>query len=351
MRPVFQPSPEDWPYLRRLAWTIVAAATVVVLWRAAHLLLLVFGSILASVMYRSAARLLQRFGLRNEKIALAIGILFVLACFTLMGWLLGVQFGGEIGQIIGNLPGTLQKIEQGMDKSPVGHAIVQAVQAATGGGMIAHRLGSLMLGSGQILINGIIVLVGGMFIAGNPRPYLHAIVLLTPPKGRRAMEHAIDEVSTALRLWLKEKLLATTSMTVVISLALWAAGLHSWAALGLLGGLGEFVPYVGPTLAMIPAIALAAVQGNPVLWRTIVAYVIIRLIEAYLLTPVLNRKVISIPPALTLFVILGVAAVFGLYGAFFAGALLVTTFVAVRELYLRDTLGEDLEGLPKETKD
>jgi predicted PurR-regulated permease PerM len=76
----------------------------------------------------------------------------------------------------------------------------------------------------------------------------------------------------------------------------------------------------------------------------------VRVIEAYVLTPWLNREVVKIPPALTLFVILGVGAVFGIYGVFFAGALLVVAFVAVRELYLRDTLGEDLEGLPRDTK-
>jgi predicted PurR-regulated permease PerM len=189
-----------------------------------------------------------------------------------------------------------------------------------------------------------------MFIAQNPRPYMHAVVLLTPPNGRPAVEHALAEVATALRLWLKEKLIAMVVMTMLICLGLWVAGLESWAALGLLGGLSEFVPYVGPTVAMIPAIGLAAVAGGDVLWRTMLAYVVVRLIEAYLLTPWLNQQVIKIPPALTMFVILGAGAVFGIYGVFFAGALLVVTFVAVRELYLRDTLGEDLEGLPEDAK-
>jgi predicted PurR-regulated permease PerM len=336
--------------LRRLGWTIVAAAAIVVLWRAADLLLLVFGSVLAAVMFRSAARLLRRAGLRNAHISLGLGILLVLACFGLVGWLLGVQFGGEIAQIVGDLPGTVQKIEQSLNTSAAGHAIVQAVQAATGGETIANDLGRFILGGGQILINAVIVLVGGMFIAHNPRPYMRAVVLLTPPNGRPAVEHALGEVATALRLWLKEKLIAMTVMTVLICLGLWAAGLESWAALGLLGGLSEFVPYVGPAVAMVPAIGLAAVAGGDVLWRTIAAYLIVRLIEAYLLTPWLNHQVIKIPPALTLFVILGAGAVFGIYGVFFAGALLVVTFVAVRELYLRDTLGEDLEGLPEDAK-
>jgi predicted PurR-regulated permease PerM len=101
---------------------------------------------------------------------------------------------------------------------------------------------------------------------------------------------------------------------------------------------------------MVPAIGLAAAGGGDLLWRTLAAYLFVRVVEAYALTPGVTRSVVKIPPALTLFTILGVGAVFGIYGVFFAGALLVVTFVAVRELYLRDTLGEDLEGLPEDAK-
>jgi predicted PurR-regulated permease PerM len=346
MRPVFQPSPEDWPYLRRLGWTILAAALIVVLWRASNLLLLAFGSVLGAVMFRSAARMVQRLGLRNHKAALALGTLLVLAAFGVIAYLLVVQFGNEIGNMIGDLPGTVATVEQGLRTTRVGRAVVEATHVAVGGSAIAKRLGEMMLGGGEILVNFVIVTVGAMFIAADPRPYRSAIVLLTPPPARAAMAHALGEISAALRLWLKAKLIAMAAMTVLIAGALWLAGLKSWAALGLLGGLSEFVPYVGPTLAMVPAIGLAAAGGGDLLWRTIAAYVFVRLVEAYVLTPGVNRSVVKIPPALTLFTILGVGAVFGIYGVFFAGALLVVAFVGVRELYLRDTLGEDIEGLP-----
>jgi predicted PurR-regulated permease PerM len=336
--------------LRRLLWTVVAAALLVVLWRAAHLVLLAFGAVLGAVIFRSAARLARRLGVRSERLSLTLGILLVLSCLGLVGWLLGVQFGAEIARILGDLPGTLRTIEGSMNESAVGRAIVQAAETAVGGGTIANRLGRLMLGGGEVLINALIVLVGALFLAGDPGPYRRALVLLTPPAGRKAVEHALAETSSALRLWLKAKLLAMAAMTGLICLGLWAAGLESWAALGLLGGLSEFVPYVGPTVAMLPAIGLAAVAGGEVFWRTVAAYLAIRLIEAYFLTPWLNRQVIRIPPALTLFAILGAGAVFGVYGVFFAGALLVVAFVAVRELYLRDTLGEDLDGVPKKVR-
>jgi predicted PurR-regulated permease PerM len=346
MRPVFQPSPEDWPYLRRLGWTILAAAAIVVLWRASNMLLLAFGSILGAVMFRSAGRMIQRLGLRNWKAALVLGTLLVLTLFGVIAYLLVVQFGSEIGGMISNLPGTIASVEHGLQTTKVGRAVVEAAHIGVGGDAIAKRLGQMMLGGGEILINFAIVVVGAMFIAADPKPYRSAVILLTPPPGRAAMEHALGEMSAALRLWLKAKLIAMVVMTLVISGALWLAGMKSWAALGLLGGLSEFVPYVGPTVAMVPAIGLAAAGGGDLLWRTIAAYFFVRVVEAYALTPGVNRSVVKIPPALTLFVILGVGAVFGVYGVFFAGALLVVAFVGVRELYLRDTLGEHIEGLP-----
>src|SRR5690348_13097350 len=78
MRPVFQPSPEDWPYLRRLGWTILAAAAIVIIWRASNMLLLAFGSVIGAVLFRSTARLIQRAGLKNHKAALILGTLVVL---------------------------------------------------------------------------------------------------------------------------------------------------------------------------------------------------------------------------------------------------------------------------------
>jgi Predicted permease len=342
----FRPGPEELSFLRRLGWTILVLAILIVMWRAAELLLLAFGSVLGAVMFRSAGRIIQRAGVSNWRLALGVGTVLVLALFVGIGYLLSVQFGSEIGAMLGNLPGTLATIEGALSTTPVGKAIVQAAEAATGGGTIANRLGDLLAGAGQFFINLVIVLVGALFIAGNPGPYKRALVLLTPPPARPTTERALEQVSLALRLWLKAKLITMLAMSIIIGGSLWLAGLDSWAALGLLGGLSEFVPYVGPAVAMLPAIGLAAAAGDDLLWHTIIAFLAVRVIEGWMLTPVVNRQVVHIPPALTLFTILGVGAVFGVYGVFFAGALLVVAFVGVREFYLRDTLGEDIDGVP-----
>lgn len=347
MLPILQPTPEDRNYLRRLGWTIVVAALLLIIWRSANLLMLAFGSVLGAVVFRTVAAMLHRAGVRSKSLAIATAIVLVLAVFGGTCWLIAVQFGDQISRLLIELPDVLQSLETQLKGSPVGEMVIKAARAALGASTFADLLGSLVSGAGEIVLNFIIVLFGAIFFAIHPDPYLNGIVLLTPPRGREAMRRAIREISAALHLWLKAQLIQMTTMGVLVAFGLWLAGVKSWAALGLIAGLSEFIPYVGPTLAMVPAIAIAATQGINVLWQALLAYLIVRLIQTNLVTPNVTGRVVSIPPGLTLFVILAVGAVFGVYGLFFSAALLVVAFVGVRELYLHDTLGEDVSGLPQ----
>jgi predicted PurR-regulated permease PerM len=341
----FTPRPEDWPYLRRLGWTIVIAALLIVVWRAGDLLILAFGSMLGAVVFRSAARMLRRIGVRPQSLALLLGIVLVLVLFGVTFWLFAVEFGQQISQLLTNLPQALGQVEQSLERSAVGQALVAAVHAAAGGSTFAQLLGRLSLGTGEVAVNFIIVLVGAIFFATGPKVYLRGALLLIPRAGRPEIAHSVIAVARALRLWLRAQLICMLTMGLLVAGALGAVGLESWAALGLLAGVSEFVPYVGPTLAMLPALAIAAQQGgDEVLWVAL-AYIAVRLVQSNFITPVVTRRVVSIPPALTLFVILGTGAVFGVYGLFFSAALLVVAFVGIRDLYLRATLGESLDSV------
>lgn len=336
------------PFLRRLGWTILIVALLIVLWRAANLLLLVFGSVLGAVVFLSAGRAVKRLGVRSRRISLACGILIVLTLFGLTGWLLTVQFGQQVVALITDLPSAMAEIEKAIGDTPAGEALITAVRSAVDGSTFADMLAGFALGVGEILLNFIIVVVGAIFIAVNPRVYVRGIVLLTPPAGRLRISKALFRIGKALRLWLHAQLIQMISMGVLVSAALWMVGLESWGALGLLAGLSEFVPYVGPALAMVPALALALGHGGEQLVLVLLAFAGVRLIQTNLVTPAVTRRVVAIPPALTLFVILAVGAVFGIYGLFFSAALLVVAFVGIRELYLRNVLGEeDIDAIPR----
>ena len=93
---------------------------------------------------------------------------------------------------------------------------------------------------------------------------------------------------------------------------------------------------------MLPALGLAGTVGTGPIIGTLVVYALVRLVQSNFITPYVTNRVISIPPAVTLFAILSIGVVFGVFGLFFSAALLVVIFTLVRSLYLREVLGEDV---------
>ncbi|SFP90285.1 AI-2E family transporter [Sphingomonas rubra] len=336
------PDELDARFLRRAVLLVLLAAVVLAIWRASDLLILVFGAILgATVIHALADLYARRFGAR-PRLALGLGMATVLAAIGFLVWLFGVAFRQQVNALVTALPGLIDQLAAWAGQSPVGAKVVDAVRAAYAGSRVAQDIGGLAEGAGEMLLNAILLLVGALFLAGDPDVYRRGLLLLVPPTYRPAVADALEDVGTVLRLWLRSSLILMTSMGVLVGVGLWLSGVPSAAALGLLAGLSEFIPYVGPTAAMIPALGLAAIQGTGPVVGTLATYAVMRLIQTNFITPYVQQRVISIPPAITVFAIIGIGVVFGIFGLFFSAALLVVFFTLVRSLYLRETLGEDI---------
>jgi predicted PurR-regulated permease PerM len=129
-------------------------------------------------------------------------------------------------------------------------------------------------------------------------------------------------------------------VAVLSTVAYWLIGLPSALALGLIAGLADFIPFLGPILGALPAVLIAfSVSGEAALW-TVLAVLAIQQIEGNIIFPLVARSVISIPPALALFAILIGSVLFGTLGLIFGFPLAVLTYVLVKKLYVRETLGE-----------
>ena len=111
-------------------------------------------------------------------------------------------------------------------------------------------------------------------------------------------------------------------------------------ALGLLAGLFEFIPTVGPIVSALPAIAMAFLDSPEKALSVGIAYVGIQFFENHLLIPLLMKGGIDLPPALTVFSQALMALTFGFLGLMCAVPLLAATVVAVKMLYVEDVVGE-----------
>jgi predicted PurR-regulated permease PerM len=160
------------------------------------------------------------------------------------------------------------------------------------------------------------------------------------PKPRHAeVEASLRAVGEALRLWLVSQLIAMTCVGVLASLALWWLGLPSPFALGLIAGLADFVPLIGPFIGALPAVVIAVTNGVETALWTMLAFVVIQQLENNVIFPLVAKRVVAVPPALALFAILAAGVLFGPLGLVFGFPLAVTAYVLVTKLYVRDTLG------------
>ena len=137
---------------------------------------------------------------------------------------------------------------------------------------------------------------------------------------------------------------------LLTGLGLWALGMPSGLALGLLAGVLEFIPFAGPVLSAIPAVLLAlAISPDLALW-VLLLYVAVQQFEGNVLTPLVQQFAVDLPGVVLLFSLLAFGTLFGVLGVILAAPLAVVTYVLVKRLYVIETL-HTATPIPGEGKD
>ncbi|MDO1560223.1 AI-2E family transporter [Brevundimonas sp. 2R-24] len=351
--PSASPPALDPQFVRRAFFILLLGVGVLLAWRLTHVLLLIFGAVLIAVLLRTIAEPIQRYLRLPQRWAVLAALVGVFAFLGLAGWLFGRQIDAQLSSLSERLPLAWETVQSRLETLPYGREIVARLNelepSSGAGGAGSDMLGSgvfsgaravaatLMTGLGELIL----VIFAGLFLALNPQSYRDGLLRLAPTGGLKdKMGRAFDVSGEGLKRWLLGQLISMLLIGVLVTLGTWAIGLPSPLALGLFAGMLEFVPIVGPTLAFIPAFLLALLEGpDAVLW-TVLLYVIIQQIEGNLIMPLVQKRMLTLPPVLTLFAILAFAALFGPIGILFATPLAVIIYLLVRTLYL----GEDSDA-------
>jgi len=284
---------------------------------------------------------------RNWSLAL-VGVLLLLLLSGFL-WLLGNQLRSQMIDLTGKLPGAINSLQQTLGISLPGQG-GQANGGSIGlsgiGSGIQDLFGSLVSLGGTVvtgLSSLVLVIVGAFFLAGAPDLYRSGVVMLFPKDQHARIDDALVTAGRALHLWLLAQLIAMAMVGVLVCIGTWLIGLSAPLALGLFAGLLEFIPVVGPILGAVPALLLAMTQsGWAVLW-TLLLFVIVQQIESNLIMPLIQRRLVEIPPALLLFALLAIGLLFSMIGVVIATPLTVVLYVLVKKLYVRELLGEETQ--------
>jgi predicted PurR-regulated permease PerM len=188
----------------------------------------------------------------------------------------------------------------------------------------------------------VMVVFLALYIAAEPDTYRRGILLLIPIDHRERIGIVLTALGGALRTWFATQLIAMVVIGVVTTIALAIIGVRGALPLGVIAGIFEFIPNIGPMLSAIPAILMGFVDSPQQAGIVVILYWGIQFLENNLLIPYLMKEQLDLPPALTLITQVVMAFVFGFLGLFVAIPMLAVVVVAVRAFWVED----DLPPLP-----
>lgn len=353
-----------------LAWSIAVggigvvtfAVFVLFAWYYAATLFLVFAGVLLGVALTAMTHLLQKVMGGPHALRLAI------VCVVLAGLLSGVIFlgGATIAREAAALSDTLKSqivtvkafLEQhGVDTSylelgspstatsgsttatetppaSLPKNLPSAGAIASGGGAIVTQTLKLLLGTVSAVGNFFIVLFLGLSFAAQPGVYRKGLLALAPARHRHDVTIVVDRISDTLERWLIAQMITMAAVFLVTWIGLSIIGIQSSFILGIQAGLLAFIPTVGALIGGLIIVLASLASGWVAAASACVLFLGVHALESYILTPIIQRQALDIPPA-TLFafqILLGV--VFGLWGL--ALALPLMAIVKVTMTYLRE---------------
>lgn len=191
------------------------------------------------------------------------------------------------------------------------------------------------------VVAGILLLIFvTIYIAADPGLYHDGLLHLVPKRHRGRASEVLHETGLQLRRWMVTQAIAMLVIGSVTTVALLVIGVKAAFALGIIAGLLEFIPIVGPILSAIPAIGMAFIDSPDKALVVALAYTAIQQMENHLLIPLLMKGRVDLPPVLTLLSQAVMSVVFGFVGLLVAVPLLATVMIPARMLYVRDVVGE-----------
>jgi predicted PurR-regulated permease PerM len=194
------------------------------------------------------------------------------------------------------------------------HSLPGADALASSGGAIVSQTLKLLLGTLSAVGNFFIVIFLGLTFAAQPSVYRNGLLYLAPAKHRARATVIIDKISDTLERWLVAQIVVMTAVFAVTWLGLAAIGIPGSFILGIQAGLLAFIPTVGAIVAGVIVLLASLSSGWIATASAFGLFLGVHALESYILTPILQRQALDIPPA-TLFafqILLGI--VFGIWG-------------------------------------
>jgi predicted PurR-regulated permease PerM len=309
----------------------VVIVTVDVLW------LLVLSVLLAVVLRIPVDWLRERLRMK-EGWAFGIVLLTVMALAGGGLWIMAPQVVDQGRELLETIPrsprafrGFLGQYEWGRTLS---NSVPDLYDRLIAGLMAVAGDWNIWMSPLRILGGLIFVSFVSVYLAAAPRTYVEGLIRMLPVDQRRQGRVVLEKLGVTLKWWMVGRLVSMLSVGSLTAVMLWYLGIPLALVLGILTTLLTFVPYLGPLAASFPILIVTLIEAPGYVLLVLVLYTAIQLLEGYLLTPLIQRITVYLPPAMTLIAEVVMGLLFGTLGVVVATPVAAIFLVLINGLYV-----------------
>ncbi len=299
--------------------------SLILAWLTRVILLLLFAAIVLALLMTAVIDWLKaKFNLKH-----GVAFTLILSAFTLIVaftlWLSGANIITQFANLQADLPQAVHQLIVRMDGYGWGHWLIAQwsgySQLSTTLGFALTRIGGIVVSTATVLAGLVLIVFLGLYLAAEPQVYFSGIQRATPKRYRAILTACAERAVRNVRWWVWSQMLSMTAVGVVVALGLWALGVPLAGTLGVIAALLTFIPNIGPILSVVPAGLLALAISPTKGLLTVMLFLLVHFLEGNVITPLLERKIVRLPPALTMSAQLLLAVVAGPLGVALAAPL------------------------------
>ncbi|MDJ0554437.1 MAG: AI-2E family transporter [Microcoleaceae cyanobacterium MO_207.B10] len=324
-------------------------ASIYILWQIRQLLLLVFTAVVIATALNKLARGLQRLRIkRSLAVFLSISILILL--IVTFFWLIVPPLAEQFQQLTTIVPQGINKLNDWLnilrDQLPTRlreqlpniniNEVIAQLQPIFN--QLINNAGAFVGTTLGIFLSLLLIIVLTIMMVVNPLAYRQAFMQLFPAFYRRRVNLILDNCEVALGGFIIGILINMSVIALLSFIGLWILKIPLATAQAVLAGLLTLIPNIGPTLSVIPPMAIALLDSPLKAGLVLLIYILIQQIESNILTPYVMAQQVSLLPAITLIAQVFFARFFGFLGLLLALPLTVVGQVWIKELLIKDIL-------------
>ena len=261
------------------------------------------------------------------------------AIFTFL-FFAGPRIATQVSQVTDALPDAWDEVKNALKDNGWGHYILDSTPLSDDGpdlnvmGALEGTLSTTL----SVLVNLVVVVTVGIYLAIDPKLYRVGVQHLFPKAHRERSGEILDALGDGLWYWLLGQFVDMAAVAIMTGAGLWLLGVPLPVALGVIAGVTNFIPYLGPFIGAAPAVVIAFAHDPMLALYAAGLFLVVQQLDSHVMMPIIQEHATAMPPALTILVVVAAGVLFGLLGVLLATPLLLVALILVQRVYVEDVL-------------